>query len=51
MKPIAWNAKLWKDSVEQFHEYLNPLVARLGRSERRVASARYVEWLLAPGRR
>ena len=51
MKPIAWNAKLWKESVEQFHEFMNPLVAGLGRSERRVAAARYVEGLLTPGQR
>src|SRR5579859_6171598 len=49
MKPIAWNAKLWKESVEQFHKFLGPLIVGLGRSERRVAAARYVEGLLMPG--
>jgi len=48
MKPIAWNAKLWKESVTQLHEFLNPLIAGLGRSERRVAATRYVEGLLMP---
>ena len=51
MKPIAWNAKLWKESVTQFLEFLNPLIAGLGRSERRVAATRYVEGLLMPGQR
>jgi len=46
MKPIPWNAKLWKASVTQFLEFLNPLIAGLGRSERRVAATRYVEGLL-----
>src|SRR5271157_1665684 len=51
MKPIAWNAKLWKESVTQLHEFLSPLIAGLGRSERRVAATRYVEGLLMPGQR
>jgi hypothetical protein len=51
MKPIAWNAKLWKESVTQLHEFLSPLMAGLGRSERRVAATRYVEGLLMPGQR
>ena len=51
MKPIPWNAKLWKESVTQFLEFLNPLIAGLGRSERRVAATRYVEGLLMPGQR
>ena len=51
MKPIPWNGKLWKESVTQFLEFLNPLLAGLGRSERRVAATRYVEGLLMPGQR
>jgi SRSO17 transposase len=51
MKPIPWNVRLWKESVEQFHEFLRPLIAGLGRKERRVAAARYVEGLLMPGHR
>ena len=51
MKPINWNAKLWKESGEQFHKFLQPLIVGLGRSERRVAAARYVEGLLMPGHR
>ncbi|MGH9430437.1 MAG: IS701 family transposase [Terriglobia bacterium] len=51
MKRLTWNARVWKESVEQFHEFLRPLLAGLGRSERRVAAARYVEGLLTPGHR
>src|SRR6202167_3090638 len=51
MKPIPWNAKLWKESVPQFLEFLSPLIAGLGRSERRVVATRYVEGLLMPGQR
>jgi SRSO17 transposase len=51
MKPLAWNARLWKESVTQFLEFLNPLIAGLGRRERRVAATRYVEGLLMPGQR
>lgn len=51
MKPIAWNGKLWKQSVERFHEFVTPLVVGLGRSERRVAATRYIEGLLLPGQR
>ncbi|MGH8336314.1 MAG: IS701 family transposase [Gammaproteobacteria bacterium] len=51
MKPIEWNARLWKESVKQFHQFMAPLVSGLGRSERRVAATRYVEGLLTPGQR
>ena len=51
MKPIEWNAKLWKESIKQFHQFMTPLVTGLGRSERRVAATRYVEGLLTPGQR
>lgn len=37
--------------MTQFLEFLNPLVADLGRSERRIAATRYVEGLLMPGQR
>lgn len=48
---MEWNAKLWKQSVHYFREFLTPLIAGLGRSERRVAATRYVEGLLIPGQR
>ncbi len=37
---MEWNAKLWKQSVHYFREFLTPLIAGLGRSERRVAATR-----------
>jgi hypothetical protein len=40
MKPIPWNAQLWKESVRRFHKFMAPLIAGLGRSERRVAATR-----------
>ena len=48
---MKWNAQLWQHSQEQFKEYIRPLVAGLGRSERRQAGVRYVEGLLLPGQR
>jgi SRSO17 transposase len=51
MKPITWNSRLWKQSIHQFREFVTPLVAGLGRSERRVAATRYIEGLLMPGQR
>src|ERR1035438_5749869 len=51
MKPIPWNAKLWKESVKRFQMFMAPLIAGLGRSERRGAATRYAEGLLMPGPR
>src|SRR5882724_4851305 len=48
---MEWNAKLWKENVRHFTQFMAPLVASLGRSERRVAAARYVQGLLMPGHR
>lgn len=48
---MRWNARLWKSSVAQFTKFMSPLVATLGRSERRRAAAHYVEGLLMPGQR
>ena len=48
---MKWNARLWKNSVAQFSEFMTPLVATLGRSERRQAATHYVEGLLMPGPR
>jgi SRSO17 transposase len=48
---VRWNQKLWKRSVGQFAEFLEPLVAGLGRSERREGAALYVQGLLIPGER
>jgi len=48
---MKWNARLWKNSVAQFSRFMTPLVATLGRSERRQAATYYVEGLLMPGQR
>ena len=45
------NQKLWRRSLDQFAEFLEPLVAGLGRSERREGAALYVQGLLLPGER
>lgn len=48
---IDWNKKLWRHSLEQFPDFWEPLVAELGRSERREGAALYVQGLLLPGER
>lgn len=48
---MDWNKKLWQHSLEQFPDFLEPLVAELGRSERREGAAFYVQGLLMPGER
>src|SRR5713226_7613133 len=48
---MDWNARLLKNSISELTKFLAPLVATLGRSERRLAATRYVEGLLMPGQR
>ena len=48
---MQWTEKLWQRSVDEFPEFLEPLVAELGRSERRVGATLYVQGLLMPGER
>lgn len=48
---MQWNQKLWERSVDQLAEFLEPLLAVLGRSERRAGAALYVQGLLMPGER
>jgi len=48
---VDWNQKLWRRSIEEFPEFMEPLVAGLGRSERREGAALYVQGLLIPGER
>jgi SRSO17 transposase len=48
---MDWNQKLWQRSLDQFPEFLEPLVAELGRSERREGATLYVQGLLLPGAR
>ena len=48
---VQWNEKLWQRSANEFPEFLEPLVAVLGRSERREGATLYVQGLLLPGER
>ena len=48
---MEWNNKLWQRSLDQFPEFMEPLVAEMGRSERREGAALYVQGLLMPGER
>lgn len=48
---MEWTANHWKNSVRQFRQFISPLIADLGRAERRVAATRYVTGLLLPGER
>jgi hypothetical protein len=48
---MEWTQKHWKRSVEEFPEFLEPLVSGMGRSERREGAALYVQGLLIPGER
>jgi SRSO17 transposase len=48
---MNWNAKLWQHSMDDFPSFLEPLVAGLGRSERRQAARLYAQGLLMPGER
>jgi len=48
---MQWNLKLWQRTVADFPEFLEPLVAGLGRSERRAGAALYLQGLLLPGER
>ena len=48
---MEWNARLLKNSVSELTKFLTPLVATLGRSERRRAAVNYIEGLLMPGQR
>jgi SRSO17 transposase len=48
---VEWDGRLWQRSIERFKAFMVPVVAPLGRSERRVAAANYVSGLLMPGQR
>lgn len=48
---MKWNAQRWRHSVPELIKFLTPLVAALGRSERRRSATQYVEGLLMPGQR
>jgi SRSO17 transposase len=48
---VNWDERLWQRSLDQFADFIEPLVAELGRSERRAGAALYVQGLLMPGER
>lgn len=48
---MKWDQTIWEKSIDEFKSFMVPLVAPMGRSERRVAATCYVEGLLMPGHR
>jgi SRSO17 transposase len=48
---MEWNQRLLEQSAEQFGAFIEPLVSRVGRSERREGASLYVQGLLLPGER
>jgi SRSO17 transposase len=48
---MEWSGPLFQRSAKHPVGFLTPVVAKLRRSERRVAAARYVQGLLIPGQR
>src|SRR5437764_14787462 len=48
---MQWNTKHWRRSIHRFKAFMVPLVAFLGRRERRAAATSYVQGLLMPGQR
>jgi len=48
---MQWNKEVWRRSVEQFAEFLEPLAAGFARREQREGATFYVQGLLMPGER
>jgi SRSO17 transposase len=48
---MPWTQTQWRDNAQRLPAFLTPLVADLGRSERRAGATLYVEGLLLPGQR
>lgn len=48
---MEWSGPLFNRSISQLLGFMTPVVAALGRTERRVAATRYVQGLLLPGQR
>ena len=48
---MDWDQALWQRNLAEFPAFLEPLVAQMGRSERREGAALYVQVLLMPGER
>ena len=48
---MKWNSAHWQRKITDLQRFIEPLVADLGRSERRESAALYVQGLLMPGQR
>ena len=48
---MKWNSAHWQRKISDLQTFIEPLVAELGRSERRQNAALYVQGLLMPGQR
>ena len=48
---MKWNSDHWRRKIAELQRFIEPLVADLGRSERRESAALYVQGLLMPGQR
>jgi SRSO17 transposase len=48
---MKWNSAHWRRKAAELQKFVEPLVADLGRSERRQSAALYVQGLLMPGQR
>ena len=48
---MKWNSAHWRRKISELQRFIEPLVAELGRSERRESAALYVQGLLMPGQR
>ena len=48
---MNWNSAQWQRKVIELQKFIEPLVAGIGRSERREGAALYVQGLLMPGQR
>jgi SRSO17 transposase len=48
---MTWDSEHWQQKIAELQRFIEPLVADLGRSERRESAALYVQGLLMPGQR
>jgi SRSO17 transposase len=48
---MKWNTAHWQRKTAELQKFIEPLVAGVGRSERRESAALYVQGLLMPGQR
>jgi SRSO17 transposase len=48
---MKWNSAHWRRKTSELQKFIEPLIAQIGRSERRESAALYVQGLLMPGHR